>query len=129
MVVTFTSSVNFINENYTVGTEGFQITLYFIISSISLVKYSCFSENMVCIFFILLLWLADEHLIIISITSQINNCPFITFKLILSYQIILLQNKPHWRCLEAFSLIKKKLSSECQTVPQIRIDVIGYLTT
>ena len=45
---TFTSSVNVLNEN-TVRTEGIQITLYFIMSSISLVWHCCFYYNMVCI--------------------------------------------------------------------------------
>ena len=35
-----------LNEN-TVRTEGIQITLYFIMSSISLVKKCCVHENMV----------------------------------------------------------------------------------
>jgi len=42
-----TFRVNFIK--YTVRTEGIQITLYFIMSSISLVRHCCFYENMVCI--------------------------------------------------------------------------------
>ena len=33
----------------TVRNEGIQITLYFIMSSISLVKYCCSYKNMVCI--------------------------------------------------------------------------------
>jgi len=45
---TFTSRVHVLNEN-TVKTEGIQITLYFIMSSLSLVKYCFFNENMVCI--------------------------------------------------------------------------------
>ena len=45
---TFTSRVNVHNEN-TAGTEGIQITLNFIMSSISLVKFCCFYENKVCI--------------------------------------------------------------------------------
>ena len=45
---TLTSHVNVVNEN-TVRTEGIQITLYLIMSFISLVKYRCFYENMVCI--------------------------------------------------------------------------------
>jgi len=44
----FTSRVNILNEN-TVKTEGIQITLYFMMSSISLVRHCCFYENMVCI--------------------------------------------------------------------------------
>ena len=44
----FTSRVNILNEN-TVKTEGIQITLYFMVSSISLVRHCCFYENMVCI--------------------------------------------------------------------------------
>ena len=38
---TFTSRENALNEN-TVRTEGIQITLYFIMSSISLVRHCCF---------------------------------------------------------------------------------------
>ena len=38
---TFTSRVNVLNE-HTVRTKGIQITLYFIMSSISLVRYCCF---------------------------------------------------------------------------------------
>ena len=45
---TLTSRENVLNEN-TVRTKGIQITLYFIMSSISLVKWCCFYENMVCI--------------------------------------------------------------------------------
>ena len=45
---TFTVSVNVLNEN-TVRTVGIQITLYFIMSSISLVQYCCYYENRVCI--------------------------------------------------------------------------------
>ena len=44
----FTSRVNILNEN-TVKTEGIQIILYFMMSSISLVRHCCFYENMVCI--------------------------------------------------------------------------------
>ena len=43
---TFTTSKNVLNEN-TVRTEGLQITLYFIMSSITLVRHCCFYENMV----------------------------------------------------------------------------------
>ena len=42
----FTSCVNFINEN-TLSEP--KVTLYFIVSYISLVKYCCFYENRVCI--------------------------------------------------------------------------------
>jgi len=45
---TFTSRVNVLNKN-TVRTEGIQITLYFTMSSISLVNIVVFYENMVCI--------------------------------------------------------------------------------
>ena len=38
----------FVYKN-TVRNEGIQIILYFIMSSISLVKYCCFYENMFCI--------------------------------------------------------------------------------
>jgi len=41
---TFTSCVNVLNEN-TFRTEGIQITLYFIISSIYLVKYLGFMKT------------------------------------------------------------------------------------
>jgi len=40
--------VNVLNEN-TVRTEGIQLTLYVIMSSISLVRHCCFYINMVCI--------------------------------------------------------------------------------
>ena len=45
---TLTSPVNVLNKN-SVRSEGIQITLYFIMSSISLVRHCCFYENMVCI--------------------------------------------------------------------------------
>ena len=45
---TLISRVNVLNEN-TVRSEGIQITLYFIISSISIVRHCCYYENMVCI--------------------------------------------------------------------------------
>ena len=45
---TFTSCEKGLNEN-TVRTEGIQITLYFIMSSISLVRHCCFYQNMICI--------------------------------------------------------------------------------
>jgi len=41
---TVTSGVNALNEN-TVRTEGIQITLDFIMSSIYLVKYCCFMKT------------------------------------------------------------------------------------
>jgi len=47
-IITFTSLVNVVNKN-TVRTEGIKINLYFIMSSISLVKNCFFYENMVCI--------------------------------------------------------------------------------
>ena len=40
LFVTFTSRENVLNEN-TVRTEGIQITLYFIMSYISLVRHCC----------------------------------------------------------------------------------------
>ena len=45
---TFYSCVNVLKGN-TVRTEGIQLTLYFIVSSISLCKYCCCYVNMVCI--------------------------------------------------------------------------------
>ena len=45
---TYTSHENVLNEN-TVRTEGIQITLYFIMSAISLVRHCCVYENMLCV--------------------------------------------------------------------------------
>jgi len=48
MVITFTSRVNIMNEN-TLSEPKASESLYFVMSSISLVKYRCLYENMVCI--------------------------------------------------------------------------------
>ena len=48
MVITFTSRVNIINEN-TLSEPKASESLYFVMSSISLVKYRCLYENMVYI--------------------------------------------------------------------------------
>jgi len=45
---TFNSRENVLNEN-TVRAEGIQLTLYLIMSSISLVRHCCFYLNKVCI--------------------------------------------------------------------------------
>ena len=39
----------YLPHKYTIRTKGIQITLYFIMSSVSLAEFCCFYENMVCI--------------------------------------------------------------------------------